>query len=152
MGAALVSFPVLVAEFDCCPGGFSERKYRPLRTKVNCGGANKSARPAGCDGAGGVFVAWSDQRTPTGGGDMYVQHILADDALDPAWPAEALPLCTLPNSQMYPTLVDDGTGGARARDGGVGLQSMRERAEELGGRLVVDSGPAGTAVRLQLPR
>lgn len=57
-----------------------------------------------------------------------------------------------PAGQLLAEVVDDGTGGARARDGGVGMQSMRERAEELGGRLVVDSGPAGTAVRLQLPR
>lgn len=47
---------------------------------------------------------------------------------------------------------DDGSGRAASRDGGVGLMSMRERAEEIGGTLVVDSRPGtGTAVRLDLP-
>ncbi|MEV5752595.1 GAF domain-containing sensor histidine kinase [Actinoallomurus sp. NPDC052308] len=48
---------------------------------------------------------------------------------------------------------DDGTGfdvGAGARDG-LGLASMRERAESVGGRLTVDSSPAGTVVRLEVP-
>lgn len=49
-------------------------------------------------------------------------------------------------------IVDDGHGGAEPRDGGVGLGSMRERAEELGGTLTVDSrAGAGTRVHLHLP-
>jgi signal transduction histidine kinase len=49
-------------------------------------------------------------------------------------------------------IVDDGHGGAEPRDGGVGLGSMRERAEELGGTLAVDSrAGAGTHVHLHLP-
>jgi signal transduction histidine kinase len=46
---------------------------------------------------------------------------------------------------------DDGRGitpGARA---GVGLQSMRDRAAEVGGSLQITTGPAGTTVRAQLP-
>ncbi|GAA4617701.1 hypothetical protein GCM10023195_79160 [Actinoallomurus liliacearum] len=48
---------------------------------------------------------------------------------------------------------DDGTGfdvGVGSRDG-LGLASMRERAESVGGRLTVDSSPAGTVVRLEVP-
>lgn len=49
-------------------------------------------------------------------------------------------------------VMDNGTGTASPRPGGVGLHSMRERAEELGGRLTVVSAPArGTRVRLTLP-
>jgi signal transduction histidine kinase len=47
---------------------------------------------------------------------------------------------------------DDGTGTISHRPGGAGLPGMRERAEELGGELGVESTPGvGTTVRLQLP-
>lgn len=49
---------------------------------------------------------------------------------------------------------DDGTGfEPRSVSAGVGLESMRQRAEEIGGTLHVSSGPAGSTVRavLQLP-
>ena len=49
-------------------------------------------------------------------------------------------------------VMDNGTGTATPRPDGVGLHSMRERAEELGGRLTVVSEPArGTRVQLELP-
>jgi signal transduction histidine kinase len=51
-------------------------------------------------------------------------------------------------------VVDDGVGIVPDGDGhtGVGLESMRERAAELGGECVVTSrDPCGTAVRVQLP-
>ncbi|HEX5995352.1 MAG TPA: histidine kinase [Jiangellales bacterium] len=49
------------------------------------------------------------------------------------------------------SVADDGVG----LDGttpGVGIHSMAERAEELGGRVTVDSSRAGTTVRAWLPR
>ncbi len=47
---------------------------------------------------------------------------------------------------------DDGRGLGERRGAGVGLHSMRERAEELGGTLVVEPAPAGgTVVRAELP-
>ena len=49
-------------------------------------------------------------------------------------------------------VADDGNGGAAPRAGGVGLTSMRERAEEVGGRLVLQSDEgAGTTVLACLP-
>ena len=46
---------------------------------------------------------------------------------------------------------DDGCG-VTPRDGGLGLSTMRERAEELGGRLTIaDHAGGGTVVRLDLP-
>jgi signal transduction histidine kinase len=50
-------------------------------------------------------------------------------------------------------VIDDGDGFVPAAvPAGLGLQSMRERAEELGGRLDVTSGDDGTYVRAVLPR
>jgi two-component system, NarL family, sensor kinase len=47
---------------------------------------------------------------------------------------------------------DDGCGIVHpVRDGAYGLQSMRERAAELGGSLTIDSGPAGTSLTAVLP-
>ena len=47
---------------------------------------------------------------------------------------------------------DDGAGIPEYRVAGVGLSSMRERAEELGGTLVVEPGPeSGTRVLARLP-
>ncbi|WP_122261004.1 ATP-binding protein [Ornithinimicrobium cerasi] len=54
--------------------------------------------------------------------------------------------------ELLVEVLDDGDGTAAPRPGGVGLGSMRERAEELGGRLAVASSPGrGTRVRLELP-
>ncbi|MEU7909036.1 sensor histidine kinase [Actinoplanes sp. NPDC049118] len=48
-------------------------------------------------------------------------------------------------------VADDGTGGANTEGPGVGLTSMRHRAESLGGRLRIDTGAAGTTVTATLP-
>lgn len=49
-------------------------------------------------------------------------------------------------------VCDDGTGFGPERTAGVGLQSMHDRATEIGGTLVVDSASgAGTTVRARLP-
>jgi signal transduction histidine kinase len=49
-------------------------------------------------------------------------------------------------------IEDDGVGVAEDRDAGVGMSSMRERAEELGGTLTVEPLPeGGTRVLSRLP-
>jgi signal transduction histidine kinase len=54
--------------------------------------------------------------------------------------------------EMRLEISDDGRGLAPTRGHGVGLASMRERAEELGGTCVVEPLPAGgTRVRASLP-
>ena len=53
---------------------------------------------------------------------------------------------------LFLDVSDDGRGGVEPRVGGVGLGSMRERAEEIGGTLTVDSTPGrGTRVHAWLP-
>ncbi|MFD4427430.1 histidine kinase, partial [Rhodococcus sp. NPDC058481] len=54
--------------------------------------------------------------------------------------------------QLTVTIRDGGTGFDSGRDAGVGTRSMRERAGELGGTLVIDSlEPHGTRVTARLP-
>lgn len=49
-------------------------------------------------------------------------------------------------------IVDDGVGLGPRRPGGVGLDSMRERATELGGEFeITDAAPHGTSIRVRLP-
>ena len=51
-------------------------------------------------------------------------------------------------------VADDGHGvraGAPTSGSGLGLASMRQRAEELGGRCTVDSSPSGTRVQVEVP-
>jgi signal transduction histidine kinase len=49
-------------------------------------------------------------------------------------------------------ITDDGVGIPEERVAGVGLISMRERGEELGGTLAVERGPeGGTRVLARLP-
>jgi two-component system NarL family sensor kinase len=56
------------------------------------------------------------------------------------------------SSMLEVEVTDDGAGIAGERVAGVGLSSMRERAEELGGTLVVERGSeGGTRVLARLP-
>jgi len=47
-------------------------------------------------------------------------------------------------------VADRGCGGARERPGGHGLPNMHRRAQAIGGRLAIESGPDGTRVQLDL--
>ena len=56
------------------------------------------------------------------------------------------------HGELHVEVADDGTGLAEDRRAGVGLSSMRERAEELGGTFEVGPGAdGGTVVRARLP-
>jgi signal transduction histidine kinase len=59
---------------------------------------------------------------------------------------------TVPGRRVVVEVCDDGRGSAAPRDAGVGLVSMRERAVEIGGTLVIESPEnCGTRVRAELP-
>jgi len=52
---------------------------------------------------------------------------------------------------LHLEITDDGAGLPDGYRAGVGINSMRDRAAELGGRCVVSSSPAGTQVRATIP-
>ena len=56
------------------------------------------------DGGGGALVTWQQDL------DIYTQHVLASGLLDGAFPANGLPICTLPSTQQTPAM-----GGAGSR-------------------------------------
>ncbi len=66
------------------------------------------------DGAGGAILAWQDNRDSLSGAfDLFAHHVLASGAVDPAWPANGLLVCsTVGFKYFYNTLVADGSGGA----------------------------------------
>ena len=62
------------------------------------------------DTTGGVILCWQDQRGANV--DLYTQHV--DFEGNPVWNGDGLPLCSASGSQLYPSLVPDGAGGAIA--------------------------------------
>jgi len=60
------------------------------------------------DEAGGIIVAWSDQRDDEG--DVYAQRVDADG--NPLWTADGVALCTEAYMQSSVAIASDGAGGA----------------------------------------
>ncbi|MER5863560.1 ATP-binding protein [Kitasatospora sp. NPDC002040] len=60
---------------------------------------------------------------------------------------------TVDGTRMVVEVTDDGPGFVPRSGGadGIGLRSMRDRAEELGGRFSLAGGPDGTVARAELP-
>jgi len=76
-----------------------------------CAAYKHQINPAiAADGNGGAFIAWQDYRK-TNEYDIYVQHVDADGGLVKGWPPDGLGVCTAANSQFYPVLAGDGSGG-----------------------------------------
>ena len=61
------------------------------------------------DGAGGSIVTWQDSRS-SGDWDIYTQRISTTGSVP--WAADGVALCTIAGSQLWPTIVADGAGGA----------------------------------------
>lgn len=63
------------------------------------------------DGAGGAYLAWTDDRLVSSGIDIYLDHILKSGVMDPAWPPNGLAVCAATGDQYNPVLVADNSGG-----------------------------------------
>ena len=89
--------------------------------------------------------------------EVAVYRIAAEALTNARRHARARSLCLMvrpqPAGAVTVVVSDDGVGmPANVRPGAVGMESMRQRAEELGGSLVVESAPGRTQVRAVLPR
>lgn len=98
------------------------------------------------DGSGGSFIAWRDFRS---GAYVYVQHL--DSHGNPLWDPDGIRVSDHLNSESYPSIVPDGTGGMivawSAATGTWDIYAQRLDAD--GGRLwgvdgVVVSASSGT--------
>ena len=68
----------------------------------------QSYRTAVSDGAGGMFIAWSDTRFIVA--DVYVQHVGASGTV--LWRADGVVVGGSANRQDQPVVASDGAGGA----------------------------------------
>lgn len=76
-----------------------------------CSAEGDQERPSiVADGSGGAIIAWSDPRTPVNYQDIYMQRIAANGTA--VWTTDGVAVCTAENSQINPTLMSDGAGGA----------------------------------------
>jgi Secretion system C-terminal sorting domain len=71
---------------------------------------NDQVNPVGVsDGAGGVIVAWQDNRSGTNY-DIFAQHVSASGEME--WAANGVAICTVDSDQVSPAIISDGSGGA----------------------------------------
>jgi hypothetical protein len=94
------------------------------------------------DGAGGAIITWYELRNTSD--DIYAQRVLANGVVDPSLPAGGRALCTAPENQQGPVLVQDGAGGAI-----VAWQDGRSSTPSLGtfdiyAQRITPTGPMST--------
>ena len=82
----------------------------PANGLVVCNAANQQVNPALIADASGALVTWSDVRGVSE--DVYVQHVLASGAADPAWAVNGKILSGANHPQAFPAIASDGAGGA----------------------------------------
>ena len=92
------------------------------------------------DGAGGGFFAWADQREP-GDPDVYAQHLDANGAIAPGWPAGGVLVCGAAGDQSEPHLARAGAGGVI-----VVWRDDRSGASRLYGEVVLADGTLAAGI------
>jgi hypothetical protein len=76
-----------------------------------CNSPNSQYSPVlASDGSGGAYVVWQDYRSGTDN-DIYGQHLLFNGSVAAGWVPNGSPVCAARNSQYYPVVAADGSGG-----------------------------------------
>ncbi len=86
--------------------------------------------------------------------DVAAYRIVAEavtNAVRHARASEVVVHVSTQDGDLLIAVADDGVGMAPEREAGLGLSSMRLRAEELGGALVITTGTEGTRVLARIP-
>jgi len=102
----------------------------PVGGRVVCDAEGDRAFPVIVpDGAHGAIVAWPDARIENIV-HIFVQHVLASGAVDPAWPVNGRAISGATPSETQPHLVPDGAGGAIVNWSGIDL-SIQQFAQHV---------------------
>jgi hypothetical protein len=101
---ALISALVLVL-----PSSSAQADWPPAGLPVSTETGDQAQMGCLADGAGGLYVVWTDQ--PTDEADIYLQHLLPDGSVASGWPTGGLAVCSARESQSIPELAPDGHGG-----------------------------------------
>ncbi|MFN0158370.1 MAG: hypothetical protein ACKVRP_09910 [Bacteroidota bacterium] len=74
-----------------------------------CNASGKQSEPTvAADGANGIVVAWTDERT--GDADVFAQRL--DSSGLPLWTSNGVGVVTIPEAHILPTIISDGNYGA----------------------------------------
>ena len=92
------------------PTGAQDPAWTDAGVRLSLTNYSQSRPALVSDGSGGLIVAWDDLRN--GAGDIYAMHVLANAALDPAWPVNGRAVCTASGTQISARIASDGAGGA----------------------------------------
>jgi hypothetical protein len=96
------------------------------------------------DTKNGAIVAWPDGRGGVGNTDIYARRVSASGTV--LWTADGVAITTAPDTQTYPTMIEDGLGGAvlawqDRRDFGTKEEDIYTQQIGAGGKLGVPGGP-----------
>lgn len=107
----VVSSLVLAALLAAAPA-FAAWPHDPLSGVLPvCVAPNVQQSPVSVpDGAGGMILAWLDQRAVSGTSQVYAQRLSASGV--PLWAANGIPVCTATGTRLRLIAAPDGAGGA----------------------------------------
>ena len=86
--------------------------WSPAERPISAAAGRQQNSSCASDGAGGLFVAWSDERTTATMPDVYATHMLADGTIAPGWAANGKAISATTGEQSHASTVADGAGGA----------------------------------------
>lgn len=130
---------------------------RPAALEMGLTAALRAEAQRLADGSTSISVTATPGLGPIPSGSELAAYRIASEAMNNAVRHASasqvrIELRESDTEELLVQICDDGTGLGPARSGSVGLESMRQRAEDAGGVLTIGSGPGGgTSVIARLP-